>query len=219
MRAQTGLTGRQSDGSARPKIDKPALRMQRAFLRLLMKNLSTDVARSLLSYCQETGVVRWKVTRCGRAKQGEVAGGLTSEGYLSISVLGIRYALHRVIWLMQTGDYPKGVVDHRNGMKSDNRWCNLRDSSLSENAQNLLRARRDNKSSGVLGVTATARGRPWQATIRIDGRSKSLGRFDTIEAAHNAYLAAKRIHHPTAALVANKPQEARTLSAAGFLHS
>jgi hypothetical protein len=84
-------------------------------------------------------------------------------------------------------------------VKTDNRIENLRDVAQSVNLQNLQRARKNRKSSRLLGVSHSNRGtclaRPYRARIVVDGRELSLGTFATEQEAHQAYLAAKRIHH------------------------
>lgn len=85
----------------------------------------------------------------------------------------------------------KGLeVDHVNGDRLDNRRANLRLCTMNENHFNLGR-RADNRS-GFKGVSRCVRnGRMrWQAHIHARGRHFVLGRFDTPEAAHEAYKAA-----------------------------
>jgi hypothetical protein len=91
-----------------------------------------------------------------------------------------------------TGRWPNGVVDHINGDTSDNQWSNLRDVTHSVNCQNQRRAKRSN-ASGLLGVSFFD-GKP-RASISVDGRPIHLGTFDTPEAAHQAYVEAKRKLH------------------------
>jgi hypothetical protein len=60
--------------------------------------------------------------------------------------------------------------------------------------QNKHKARRDNKC-GLLGVVAHAGG-TWRARIRANGVTHHVGLYPTPEAAHEAYLEAKRRLHP-----------------------
>lgn len=59
----------------------------------------------------------------------------TSSGYYNVRLLGNKFRLHRIIWLMQTGEMPD-VIDHRNRVRSDNRWDNLRDRTHRNNVVN-----------------------------------------------------------------------------------
>ena len=92
-----------------------------------------------------------------------------------------------------TGAMPAGDVDHINGNRADNRWCNLRDVSRTLNNQNQRRAQKDNET-GLLGVSPH-RGR-FKAQIRVNGKVRNLGLFDSPEVAHKVYLAHKRLMHP-----------------------
>jgi hypothetical protein len=88
----------------------------------------------------------------------------------------------------------RDFIDHRDTCRTNNRLANLRDATRSVNAQNLRAARSNNSSCGLLGVTWN-RGR-WTAQISPPGGPRTyIGRFDTAEQAHAAYLDAKRRLH------------------------
>src|SRR5262249_52604516 len=57
------------------------------------------------------------------------AGYVNSDGYRDINIDGTEYFAQDLIWLWMTGKFPQGRVEHINGIKDDNRWCNLRISS------------------------------------------------------------------------------------------
>lgn len=87
---------------------------------------------------------------------------------------------------------PVGVqVDHINLNSLDNRRENLRLCQARENLCN--RRAQSNSLTGFKGVSPS-RGR-FQAMIQRDGRAIFLGRFDTAEEAHAAYVAAARELH------------------------
>jgi hypothetical protein len=84
-------------------------------------------------------------------------------------------------------------VDHINGNGLDNRRCNLRPCTNSQNLCNRGRTR--NNTSGYKGVSWDKRAHKWEASIGVDGKHKHLGRFDSREDAARAYNeAAKRLH-------------------------
>lgn len=60
----------------------------------------------------------------------------TTGGYVYIYVDGKQYPAHRIIWKLETGKDPDGVIDHINGVTSDNRVENLMDVSHAENMRN-----------------------------------------------------------------------------------
>lgn len=149
----------------------------------------------LLDYEPATGTFYWQVSR-GRVKKGSIAGSKDSHGYLRIRINSRSYGAHNLAWLITTGSWSNKLIDHRNGLRDDNRVTNLREIDHVGNAQNVsVLARHNNHSSGLLGVSWSERSKKWHAYIRHSGRKHNLGGFASPEEAHAAYLAAKRIHH------------------------
>lgn len=128
----------------------------------------------LLSYCPETGLLRWKVAR-GRCAAGSVAGYDTGRGYIGVRVNKRCTYAHRVAFLLMTGREPE-FVDHISGDRSDNRWANLREVDRSGNGMNM-RTPASNKS-GVIGVFWNKGVGKWTAKIKKNQASTSLGHFD-----------------------------------------
>lgn len=158
-----------------------------------MNALDYDLFNRLLSYNPNTGDFHWKVDRARKARAGDLAGTHDSKGHRQIGVCGKYYLAHRLAWLAFYGEMPAGEVDHLNGVRDDNRISNLRDVSRSVNCQNEQRARRNN-GCGFLGVTEKKYA--FLAQIHANGKKIHLGSFRTAEAAHEAYLIAKRQLHP-----------------------
>lgn len=148
------------------------------------KAIDAETVRRELSYCPETGVF---VRLTGRYA-GQVAGTFCPPGYRRIMIGGCIFYAHRLAWLYVYGEWPD-EIDHINCVKSDNRICNLRVASRSQNMANVeLRT-----VFGRKGVSRSRRkNRPdgWAAYIRIDGKSVRLGTFDRIEDAAAAYQSA-----------------------------
>jgi hypothetical protein len=138
----------------------------------------------LLSYDPETGVFTWHVG-CAKAKKGSPAGFKTKAGYIELNIDGGRYYAHRVAWLWMTGKWPRAHVDHVNGDRSDNRFANLREASVSQNLANAKTP--SHNTSGLKGAHWDARTERWIAQIHKDGKNIWLGRHKTKEAAHAAY--------------------------------
>ena len=151
---------------------------------------------NLVEYDAATGVFRW-LTDGGRGRMrfyaGDAAGGVSGEGYLRICVNGRRYYAHRIGWFLYHGRWPRGEIDHINGIKHDNRISNLRLASRSQNNQNVRR--RSDNLSGYKGVYFESGRGKYHAQIRAGGQFLYLGRFTTAADAHAAYCeAAARIH-------------------------
>lgn len=102
----------------------------------------------------------------------------------------IRFLQHRVIVERMIGRPLNSCeqVDHINGNKHDNRRCNLRPCTRSQNATNYSRRNR----TGYRGVTQVHPRAKFVAQINIHGETVYLGRFDTAEEAHAAYCEAGR---------------------------
>jgi len=81
---------------------------------------------------------------------------------------------------------PKGMeVDHINGNGLDNRICNLRICTRSQNQIN--KGLQKNNTTGYKGVSFIKKHRKYRATIRINGKSMYLGEFESAKGAAFAY--------------------------------
>lgn len=96
--------------------------------------ITAEMVGDALFYCPTTGGFRWW-------KTGRYAGG-AKDGYVIIRVFGRNFPAHRLAWLLHTGEWPTGVVDHINRNRADNRASNLRDVTPTENARNRVFRRR-----------------------------------------------------------------------------
>ena len=156
-------------------------------------DISADRLRSILTYDAESGVFCWRFRTSPAAAAGSIAGSLFG-GYRRIRIAGRAYGAHRLAWLYVHGVWPVGEIDHINGVRDDNRICNLRVVTPQENKHNRHGVHAGN-SSGFLGVHRN-RDR-WRATICVDGRNVHLGVFDDPAEAAEAYLVAKPVLHPS----------------------
>lgn len=149
--------------------------------------------KSLISYDPTTGVALWIKSNSNRAGVGSIAGTVSPAGYRKVFIDGKRYQLSRLAWLYIYGKWPDGVVDHIDGNPLNNAISNLRDVTRSENQHNQKKAQKHNKL-GVLGVHVGPRG-IFYADITVNGKVVHLGGYKTAEAAHSAYISAKRKFH------------------------
>ena len=147
--------------------------------------------RQLLDLDEGTGILRWRESR-GSVAAGTRAGSPDDRGYLRVRVDRRFLKVHRVVFALTHGYWPT-QVDHRNGILDDNRPDNLRDATCEQNQRNA-KVRIDN-STGVKGVSWHASSCRWQAQCSVNGKQKTIGRFDNIEAA-DAAVRAFREQHP-----------------------
>ncbi len=152
--------------------------------------LTVDDVREAFEYAN--GELYWRHdTPNHRSMAGDLAGSVYQNGRRYICLNQKRYLAHRLIWLYHHGEWPQ-VIDHINGDPLDNRIENLRSGTQRQNLQNVRRPSKNN-TTGFLGVSRH-RGR-FRASIMNRGKWHDLGRYDTPERAHQAYLAAKRQMH------------------------
>ena len=148
----------------------------------------------LLDYCEMTGLFTWKVCLSNRAPVGSIAGVAPAGGYAQIAINGRTYPAHKLAIYWYSGVFPFEEVDHRDCNRGNNRIDNLRAVGRLINAQNFRRPSKNNRS-GFLGVyRCKATGR-WCTSILVARKKHYIGRFDTPEQAHAAYLKAKRELH------------------------
>lgn len=124
-------------------------------------------------------------------RAGRPAGSKQRAGYLSVSFSPNRMQVHRIVWAMHTGVWPAAEIDHVNGDKADNRICNLREATRSQNVAN--QGAYSSNKVGLKGVSP--HGLRYRAQIKTQGAVLYLGMFDTPELAHDAYCAAARQYH------------------------
>ena len=146
--------------------------------------------REHLHYDALTGAFTWALSNRAR-RAGAPAGSARPDGYRKISFCKRSYLAHRLAVFFVHGVWPE-EVDHINGVRDDNRICNLRVVSRSQNCENLRQAKSHSKT-GFLGVSQN--GNRWKSVIVVSGRRVHLGTFPSPELAHSVYLTAKRALH------------------------
>jgi hypothetical protein len=89
--------------------------------------------RATVAYDHATGLLT-------RKRTGQPITTKTRDGYIAFKLnmgrrgeIGIRG--HRAAWMITYGRWP-GVIDHINRIRDDNRMCNLREVTRSENSRN-----------------------------------------------------------------------------------
>ena len=133
-----------------------------------------------LDYNQDTGIFTWITVNdyTHNVKVGDVAGSVNDQGYTKIMIKGKHYSAHRLAFLYVEGGFPVDCVDHINGIKSDNRFVNLRYATNSENSKNKSKYKCN--KSGFTGVGWHKRDRVWVASIRVERKPIHLGNFKNL---------------------------------------
>ena len=182
-------------------MDEPTKRVERNVgsnqsdrLEIVMaeKILTQERLRKLLHYDLETGRFTWKIKPNRNIAIGSVAGSMRKDGYVLISIDGVRYYAHRLAWLYIVGEWPDYNIDHKDTSPKNNSWLNLRDATQSVNIQNQIQAHLGS-ATGVLGVHRDKS--RFCAHIYFDGKQHHIGSYSSAEKAYEAYIEAKRKHH------------------------
>lgn len=149
----------------------------------------------LLTYCPHTGELFWKPRPLKFFRDGP--GRYTAErakkifdlqfagqralncpnlkGYLRGNLFGKLMLAHRAAFALMTGRWPV-QVDHINGVRTDNRWVNLREVTNTQNQHNSRSAK--GSTSQYLGVSFDGKAQKWAAYICPEGRKVHLGYFE-----------------------------------------
>lgn len=153
--------------------------------------MNIDELKSLLSYEPDTGVIRWIAKGKGRIKKKE-AGTLLHSGYAGICIGSKRWQSHRIAWALHYGEWPKDQIDHINGIRTDNRICNLREATNAQNGKNIKLSKAN--KTGVAGVCWSKRYQNYRAYIKVNHQQKYLGTFKTLDEAKKARQDAETIY-------------------------
>lgn len=151
---------------------------------------SIERIREAFSYDPDTGVLIWRIRTSNRSTIGKEAGSPDGQGYRILMLDKCLLRTHRVVWAYFHGKWPKGFIDHINGIRSDNRIRNLRDVSNAVNLQNNMKAQCNN-TTGFRGVWVERKSGVFIAEMSMNRKRHLLGRFKTAEEAAAAYAKAK----------------------------
>lgn len=135
------------------------------------------------------GVLIRLVSTYSRAQVGDIAGGLSGDGYILVGIGAKRYKLHRIAWAWHGRELADGmVIDHINDDKLDNRIDNLQQITVSENSQKAaFKARTARSSSSYRGVILRKRDSCWRARVHFNGKNIHIGHFKCEIDAAKAY--------------------------------
>jgi len=100
-----------------------------------------------IAYYPDTGLLVWKPRKSPKFNDkfaGKVVGSTEkmADGYIyygvAMEIKGrkINIPTGRIAWLLQTGEWPKHTIDHKNRDSTNNKWLNLRDVTQKVNNSN-----------------------------------------------------------------------------------
>jgi len=149
-------------------------------MKTMMTNIGGGDFRALFNYDPDTGIVT-RAIPIGQTKAGAEVGTVNGRGYLIATVQRRIFQVSRLIWIMVNGAIPDGMlVDHINRDTTDNRLANLRLLDVSGNTHN-------SKAKTIYGKGVNKFRNRWRSYIKINGKTKHIGMFDTPEEASLAY--------------------------------
>jgi hypothetical protein len=166
--------------------------------------LTQERLKEILKYSPETGEFVYLAPRKGGSgiKSGDIAGDLCTYGYRRIGIDGKRYRACRLAWLYMTGEWPEKHIDHKNGIRSDDRWENLRPASVRENACNRTASQKNSigiKGVGVRDIKGTtyayADCRSGEVRVAKFYNVRKLGLMEAVALAATAVMSAREDLH------------------------
>ena len=122
-----------------------------------------------------------------KGKAGDPAGSPHHGGYWGVSIDGVFYSMHRVVYYLTHGHCPE-FVDHKDRDPSNNTPSNLRPATRSENGWNSKL--RSDSTTGVKGLSWVISKSRWVGLIRCNGKAYTTRSKD--RAVVEAWLVAKR---------------------------
>ena len=123
---------------------------------------SVEFIHECFDYDKDTGICIWKerplhhymnasMMNRGNTKLANTIIDQTphSNGYLYLTLMGVRYSLHRLIWKHVTHNDPVHSIDHIDNNPLNNKWNNLREANVMENNSNRNTQLNSDKKKGV----------------------------------------------------------------------
>ena len=155
--------------------------------------IDQETVKKLFHYDAESGMLLWRNGNGRNVKPWQQANSLNSSGYYAAKIQGKDYRVHRLIWLYVNGKFPDGDIDHKNRIRNDNRLCNLRDVSRTDNAQNISLPKHN--KSGHIGVSWIKSHNCWTVYVKVNKKNKWLGYYKNLNDAIAARKAGEKQYY------------------------
>jgi len=141
--------------------------------------LTQDYLHTLFDY--KDGELYWKVRSAHKIHIGDKAGCKDANGYYRVRINKKMYGLHRIIFAMHNGFFPK-QIDHIDRNIQNNKIENLREVNSAQNMWNVVKNSRN--TSGYRNVLFRKDKQKWTCRFRINGKDIMRGSFKTAEEAN-----------------------------------
>lgn len=147
----------------------------------------------LFNYNYDTGIFT-RAVAVSSTKVGDIAGYIHKiSGYHRIRINNRKYLTHRLVWLYVHGYFPPNEIDHINGISNDNRLCNLRLATRTENMRNIGKSARN--KTGFKGVSFDEKTGKYSIKLTVGKKELYLGGFLSLESAVDNYRNLAKKHY------------------------
>lgn len=148
--------------------------------------LSANNVNEHFAYAKNTGQLYRRMRDGGWRPTGTPR----SDGHRVAGYNRKTYRTTYIIWLIEYGRPPTGIVEHRDNNARNDKLENLREATQSQNMANIEVTKRS--KSGVKGVFWNASRRKWQVYITKDYKTRYIGSFISITDAEEARIKASQ---------------------------
>jgi hypothetical protein len=160
--------------------------------------LTLDHIFNIFNFDSNTGKFYWKNPpkyhpdlkglEAGVPRDSTYKGKKRNKLYWVLKINGTAYKRGRLVFFVLNGRWPDPCIDHINGDSLDDRPCNLREVTVTQNAWNHKRRRKTN--SLPMGVRSI--GTKFAARISHNKKHHFLGVFDTPREAEEVYISKRK---------------------------
>jgi len=154
-----------------------------------MNTLTLETVNHLFEY--KDGSLYWK-NPVQKQKCGKLVGFDSGNGYKRVDIKGKQYSVHRIVFFMHHGYFPK-MVDHIDGNGTNNAIENLREADSSQNMMNSVKKQKN--TSGYRNVFFHNQRNHWVIRITINKKTKFFGSYEDVELAGLVAEEARRKYH------------------------
>lgn len=135
----------------------------------------------LFDYNKSEGILTWKNPK--KKRNVGLAVKSVHRGYVVCEIKDHSFFAHRIIWFIEKHFWPK-MIDHINGIKTDNRIENLRECDSRANQMNRKSHREKTK---MVGATFCKNNNKWKSQSLINKKRITFGYFNSELEAHEKY--------------------------------